>query len=134
MNEKEKKFSLDYEKNPYHECLEIAGARVLAFESFGSYQGDWWAKVVYGGKTFFVTDYYGSCSGCDAFEAEFEWGGATREDYAAFGRQYLVDDGKMRFFDDNAAIERASENGWDATSDEMVEWVKAHALTDKVAL
>lgn len=29
--------------------LEIAGAEVLAYETFGSYQGDWLAKVNYNG-------------------------------------------------------------------------------------
>jgi len=31
----------------YKESLEAAGAEVLAFESFGSYQGDWVALVWY---------------------------------------------------------------------------------------
>jgi len=30
----------------YDEALKAAGAEVLLYESFGSYQGDWWAKVV----------------------------------------------------------------------------------------
>ena len=55
----------------YKKCLEMAGVDVLAFESFGSYQGDWWAKVFDGDKTGWIHGYFGSCSGCDAFEAEF---------------------------------------------------------------
>ena len=55
----------------YQEALEAAGATVHAFEFFGSYQGDWWAKVTYNGETGWVHGSYGSCSGCDAFEAEF---------------------------------------------------------------
>ena len=58
----------------YEQAMEAAGANVLAFERFGSYQGDWWAKVEYEGKTYWVHGYYGSCSGCDAFEAHFGYG------------------------------------------------------------
>jgi hypothetical protein len=54
----------------YSEALEAAGAKVKDYEQFGDYQGTWIAvlednTVVIGG--------YGSCSGCDAFEAEFGW-------------------------------------------------------------
>jgi len=61
----------------YRTAMEAAGATVLAYESFGSYQGDWFALVVYGGKTFWVHGSYGSCSGCDAFCAEFDFGVMT---------------------------------------------------------
>lgn len=57
----------------YSDALEAAGAIIEAFEEFGSYQGDWWAKVTYNGETGYVNGSYGSCSGCDAFEAEFGW-------------------------------------------------------------
>jgi hypothetical protein len=52
----------------YQEALEAAGATVVAFQEFGSYQGTWMARLADGR---FVTGSYGSCSGCDAFEAEF---------------------------------------------------------------
>src|SRR5574340_1404036 len=57
----------------YQEAMEAAGAEVVAFEQFGSYQGAWRAKVRYKGETGWVQGSYGSCSGCDAFEAEFGW-------------------------------------------------------------
>lgn len=57
----------------YYEALEAAGANVLEFERFGDYQGSWWAKVVYNSNTFWVKGSYGSCSGCDAFQAEFDY-------------------------------------------------------------
>lgn len=56
----------------YHGALEAAGAEVLAFEEFGSYQGNWWAKVMYQGQIGWVKGSYGSCSGCDAIQAEFD--------------------------------------------------------------
>lgn len=55
----------------YYEALEAAGAEVLLFKAFGSYQGTWWAKVLDKGKQYWVSGAYGSCSGCDAFQAEF---------------------------------------------------------------
>lgn len=55
----------------YHEAMQAAGASVLNFQCFGDYQGTWWAKVLFEGKTFWVKGYYGSCSGCDDFYAHF---------------------------------------------------------------
>ena len=55
----------------YEEAMEAAGAQVLAFKEFGSYQGEWWAKLLYEDKTYWVNGSYGSCSGCDAFQSEF---------------------------------------------------------------
>lgn len=58
----------------YKEAMGKAGAEVLLYEEFGSCQGDWWAKIVYNGKEGWVNGSYGSCSGCDAFQAEFDYG------------------------------------------------------------
>lgn len=56
----------------YHGCMQLAGATVHIFKEFGSYQGDWWAKVTYGPFIGWVRGSYGSCSGCDAFQSEFD--------------------------------------------------------------
>ena len=58
----------------YKMCLEKAGANVLDFKKFGSYQGDWLAFVEYKGEKGIVQGSYGSCSYCDSFEAEFGYG------------------------------------------------------------
>lgn len=55
----------------YIKCLELAGATVEMDQSFGSYQGDWWARIEYKGVKGWVYGSYGSCSGCDSFEGEF---------------------------------------------------------------
>jgi hypothetical protein len=52
--------------------LELAGARVIAYETFGSYQGDWLAKVEHNGAVKWIHGSYGSCSGCDALEHALE--------------------------------------------------------------
>jgi hypothetical protein len=55
----------------YSKALETAGATVHDIEQFGSYQGVWIAHVTLpDGRTGLIHGYYGSCSGCDAFEAE----------------------------------------------------------------
>jgi|SRR6185312_9890568 len=77
----------------YQEALEAAGAKIIKFESFGSYQGDWFCLCEYKGKIGWVSGSFGSCSGCDAFEAEFGWNDNEQEDYqqrlCQFGKGYL---------------------------------------------
>ena len=65
----------------YQLALEKAGADVLVFEYFGSYQGDWLAKVNYDGQLGWVHGYYGSCSGCDSFQAEFDYDDDPAQEY-----------------------------------------------------
>ena len=57
----------------YNQALEAAGAEVLLFQYFGSYQGDWYALVNYQGTKQWVHGSYGSCSYCDAFDGEFDY-------------------------------------------------------------
>ena len=80
---------VEYFSPGYDDCLEAAGADVLDFERFGSYQGEWWALVRCAGALGFVSGGFGSCSGCDAIEAlltycdnEAAWAKAHREDLA----------------------------------------------------
>lgn len=104
----------------YAEALKAAGAEVLGFEMAGDYQGSWVALLRVGGGLKALTGYYGSCSGCDAYQAEFgfdshvvvDHGGAEtwhepedpdrfvagcaqcegwRQKLAAFGAMYLAD-------------------------------------------
>lgn len=109
----------------YKGALEAAGAKVLQFESFGSYQGEWWAKVEYQGKTGWINGSYGSCSGCDSFEAEFGYSDmeSTPERLKAFGMDYL-DNLKS----DAEAVASASEHlEWDHEAQEMVDFIKKHS-------
>ena len=52
----------------YREALEAAGATLLDFGEFGTWEGNWIAHLADGR---FVEGAFGSCSGCDAFESEF---------------------------------------------------------------
>lgn len=111
----------------YQEALEEAGAVVHCFANFGSYQGDWWAKVTYNGKTGWVHGYFGSCSGCDAFSAEFGWLSEQSEltykqRLADFGKGYLID-----IITQESAEAKASENlSWDGDAQEMLEFIKSN--------
>lgn len=132
----------------YENALKAAGAEILEFEQFGSYQGDWWAKVRYKEKLGWVHGSYGSCSGCDAFYAEFKY----EEDFcgdhayqsedgcpacqeakkkhderlADFGRGYLDD-----MLDQEKAEEEAARYlDWDSEAQLMLDWLREHSLTD----
>ena len=132
----------------YQEALSAAGAEVLDFEQFGSYQGDWWAKVRYEGKESWVNGAFGSCSGCDSFEAEFGWdeGHCEAHKYddkgsvgchqcaeaaelyekrlADFGRGFLSD---LRT-QEEAEAEASRNIEWDHDAEKMLSWIKDHAL------
>lgn len=75
----------------YTEALEAAGATVLDYTMYGSYQGAWMAHVkLPTGVKGFIIDYYGSCSGCDSFESTFGYAEEpTPEKLAEFGQPYL---------------------------------------------
>lgn len=130
----------------YENALQKAGAEVVAFDSFGDYQGSWWAYVKYKGKEGWVHGSYGSCSGCDAFQAEigylshwvnedkdyhdyyddeFPHAGCDKcteaaEKIAAFGRSYLDD-----IVSQDEALKIASENlDWDMDAQEVVDFIK----------
>lgn len=105
----------------YEEALEAAGAKIIAFEAFGSYQGEWIAKV---GEDKYVTGSYGSCSGCDAFEAEFDWDDEEKDDYkerlAAFGKSYLdsysTKEELLKLFKEQAE--------WDSDAESIIIWLE----------
>lgn len=89
----------------YAAALEAGGAEVHEIGFFGDYQGAWAAHVtVPGGGTGIIRGYYGSCSGCDAYEAACDYGpwdcdqdnpadpeecAAHKEKIAEFGRSYF---------------------------------------------
>ena len=112
----------------YELALYCAGADVLAFEEFGSYQGDWWAHVkLPNGETYFVQGSYGSCSNCDAFDGEFGYPDEDQPDYAHrlrdFGRIYLSHCLTL----DQALAEASRNLDWDVDAADMVAWLKARS-------
>lgn len=118
----------------YKFALEVAGAKVLAYQTFGSYQGDWLAKVEYEGQQFWIHDYFGSCSGCDAMEAEIEssygddgegYLGHEKEKLAAFGKRYLEPENRLTY--EQVSAKAAEHSAYDVDADEMINFVKQHA-------
>jgi hypothetical protein len=132
----------------YDIAMKIAGATILAFQEFGSYQGSWWAHVAFNGQRGWINGSYGSCSGCDAYEKEMGYDSHDhdekivssidvddwlldcdkceryREKMAAFGRSYLVS-----LMTDTEAEAQAAKNceGWDdEESRKALAFVKEH--------
>lgn len=109
----------------YEASLWATGVKVLGYEKFGSYQGDWWAHIEFPNhERYFVHSYYGSCSGCDAFEGEFMYGGDDEPDYLHrlkdFGREYLTDCMTL----EQAVVTAGEHSSWDMEADTVVAWVK----------
>ena len=128
----------------YKECLEMAGAKIVDYEQFGSYQGDWIAVVEYKGRKGFIKDYYGSCSGCDAYESEFGYSYHECGDdnyysphYSGYKencnicqteKQKAINFGK-RYLENILSYEEILENvskdiDWDLEAQEMIDFVK----------
>ena len=128
----------------YKEAMEAAGAEVLAYEEFGSYQGDWYAKIKFRDKVSWVQDCYGSCSSCDAFESDFQDSGhdcvdgeynnplydeflddceecqIVKKKLIRFGREYIDQD--LTYED---CVKKASENlDWDMDAQKIVDWLE----------
>ena len=113
----------------YKNALTAAGAEVVEFDYFGSYQGDWVALVEYKGERGWVQGSFGSCDHCDAFEEEFGWGfeedgEETSEQYqarlASFGESYLsglqTTEQVAKYFERNVE--------WDSESEEAAKWIR----------
>ena len=64
----------------YRSAVEATGAIVHEYEQFGDYQGTWGMIVTHEGKRCLIMGAFGSCSGCDAFEAEFGYNDQPREE------------------------------------------------------
>jgi hypothetical protein len=112
----------------YEEALKAAGADIIAFENFGSYQGEWWAKVKYKGEVGWINGSFGSCSSCDAFEAEFGWHDEDKPDYQerliSFGSTYL--DGLMT--QEQAEKSASAYIEWDSDAEDMIEFLTQNKI------
>ena len=132
----------------YSEALEAAGAKVKQFKHFGSYQGTWMALLEDGR---IVTGSYGSCSGCDAFEAEFGYSPEGCEDHeyspvtdcsncqekaaayqaklAEFGKNYLNSFATYAELLAEYTNRRDSGDYFPEEDQEVLDWLKTFTLT-----
>jgi hypothetical protein len=62
---------------------KVTGKKLISFEMFGSYQGDWVAALESGDNIELWKGSYGSCSGCDWLESEKNWEDGTVDDQKA---------------------------------------------------
>lgn len=138
----------------YYHALEAAGARVIEFEEFGSYQGDWYALVEYNNEIGWINGSYGSCSGCDSFESEFgygseptsvgvemcdkktyKWRKATQKDVDAY-RERLVSFGKAYldglFTQEDAEANAVRFSDWDGEAAKILAFLKEHTIEKQI--
>lgn len=76
---------------PSHNRYEIIALakdqEILYYQEFGSYQGEWILFSCNEDQYFIYKGYYGSCSGCDDYEAELSYE-PTREQAIEFAKKY----------------------------------------------
>lgn len=75
----------------YEDCFALyPGVTEVEAKYYGSYQGEFLCRIVYNGEILYIHDWYGSCSGCDAFEAEFAWSSSkTKKNLINFAKSYI---------------------------------------------
>lgn len=104
----------------YRAAIEAAGAEVLDELSIGSYQGTYLFYVNYNGQKGVVEAWYGSCTHCDSYQAEFWWDDPTPERLAAFGASYLSDIQKP----EDLLKKYEKDAKWDMDAEEAVSFLK----------
>lgn len=112
---------MEYET--YEELLKDICEEVYCYGEFGSYQGDWYAKVKYNGKICWIHGLYGSCSGCDWLQAQY-W---KKDAYAirqSFITEYL--EPSMILTQEEAEKEASKDIDWDFEADEVLAFIKKH--------
>jgi hypothetical protein len=73
----------------HYEIIAWANSQeTIYYHEFGSYQGEWLLVSKDDDNYFIYKGYYGSCSGCDPFQAEFGWNDVTREKAEEFAKNY----------------------------------------------
>ena len=117
----------------YKEALKAAGATVLEFEFFGSYQGDWLALVEYKDTLGWVHGSFGSCSYCDSFESEFGWNeDASSPEYKKklenFGKIYL----DCMWTQEQCEKYVECNMEWDSDAKDMMEFVSKNSIKLKI--
>lgn len=112
------------EEMSYQSALEATGAKVLEFQEFGSYQGSWYAIIFHEDKVKLIGGSYGSCSGCDAFQSEFDYDADRDSDYQTrlknFGLNYLNEEIDLQ--EEYNRVTKDAE--WDSESTDILPWLE----------
>jgi len=110
----------------YKGVLELVGATVHAYRCFGSYQGDWLAKITWKGTDGWVRGGYGSCSGCDTIQ----WiqdeipVDEQEEEFRRIALTYYLDN--ILTQDDVEAYAKKNLE-WDMDAQDMIDFVKENS-------
>lgn len=58
----------------YEDCFAFyPDTKVINAKYYGAYQGEFLCKIEHKGEILYIHDWYGSCSACDQFEADFSY-------------------------------------------------------------
>lgn len=110
----------------YKSSLEAAGAIVLHYKEFGTWQGDWFAVISYKNSKGLVHGAFGSCAGCDAFQSEMEdfyysdLPENRAEKLKILGERYL----KSVISIEEAMKYAEKSIAWDLSAHAMSDWIK----------
>ena len=114
----------------YTDAITAVGIEILAYQSFGDWQGTYVYHVSYNGQTGWLFVSYGSCSGCDSWESyRNSLGGydyeCTLQDLVDFGRPYI-----NRIMSAQEALKNAGQDvDWDLEQEPMLNFVKSRINT-----
>jgi hypothetical protein len=98
---------------------------VLNFKYYGDYQGKFLCKIKHKGEELYIYDYYGSCSGCDAFQDEFDYvRNPSKEKVIEFARSYV----ESAMPKEHWVSILSSKDEWDSEAKEALE----DLLNDKI--
>lgn len=108
----------------YEELLKEICEEVYCFKEFGTYQGDWWAKVKYKGKKVWIHGWFGSCSGCDWILGRYCREYSRDEIKESFICDYLEDG--MFFSQEEAEKEALKDIEWDLEAQDLLDFIKKY--------
>lgn len=104
----------------YEDLLKDICEEVYCYDEFGSYQGDWFAKVKYNGKICWIHGWYGSCSCCDWLQAQ-DFNGNIKQ---SFITEYL--EPSMILTQEEAEKEASKNIDWDSEAENVLAFIKKH--------
>lgn len=106
----------------YRELAEAVCEEVYCFGEFGSYQGDWWAKIKYNGQIGWIHGYYGTCAYCDWLSANYKL--SEKKLKQEFITEYLDN-----ILNQEQAEKEASRNiDWDLDAQDMLNFIKNNTI------
>ena len=107
----------------YEDLLEDICEEVYCYREFGSYQGDWFAKVKYRNNICWIHGWFGSCSGCDWLQGRHDITDPSKI-RQSFITEYL--EPSMILSQEEAEKEASKNIEWDCDAEEALEFIKTH--------